>query len=97
MKPIVTTMSSRDTKRIQVFLDTKPISAFLRDDCRNKEEEDKPQALCDERGLRGDGRKLDECLPIYVRTGKIFLFFSYVIGGYKSRVLSCFPCMYFDH
>ena len=89
-------MTSRDTKRIQVFLDTKPISTFLRDDCR-KGENDKPQALCDERGLRRDGRKLDECLPVYLKTGELFLF-SYGIGSYIVYVelFLCYPCLYFD-
>ena len=68
-------MFSRDSKRIQGPLNTRPISSFAKKDDRKTAEEndgDKLIPLCNENGRRIDGRKLDECLPVYLRTGIFF-------------------------
>ena len=70
-------MLSRDSKRIQGPSSTTPVSAFLKDDRESIKINDQAPALCDKDELRADGRRLDECLPVYLRTGMLYKFSYY--------------------
>ena len=63
-------MLGRDSRRIQGPSQSKPVSQFMKE---NHESDSCERLLCDENGLRVDGRRLDEIRPVYLRTGKSFL------------------------